>query len=113
LLLDRDPGRFGSRFYAFYLKENGPYGRLEESAAYTPEEYKCLLRHTHHQIVSLAQRILKGEIEICPYRMGTETPCDFCDYRSLCKFDWQINTYRSLARLDRSQILDRLGEDHG
>jgi ATP-dependent helicase/DNAse subunit B len=24
------------------------------------------------------------------------SPCSFCDYQALCRFDWQINDYRFL-----------------
>jgi ATP-dependent helicase/nuclease subunit B len=112
LSLDRQPGRYGSRLYSFSLKQGQPYGRLEESSAYSPKAYQMLLDYTHRKIVSLAERMIQGDIEISPYRLGREMPCDFCDYRSVCKFDVQINTYRPLTRLDRAAIMARLGENH-
>jgi ATP-dependent helicase/nuclease subunit B len=107
--LDLQPERRGSRYYAFYSKQGeGPYGRMRDSSAVRPDSYRRILRHTEQTLQALATRILDGEIPVQPYAMGTESPCTYCDYRSLCKFDWQITPPRQLTKWGRIEVLQRL-----
>ena len=47
-------------------------------------------------------------------RFGEETPCSRCDYRAVCKFDWQINEYRSIESVNKTEFLNGLtGGCHG
>jgi len=109
--LDANPGPRGSRYYAFFTKKGeGPYGRMKDSSALRPETYRRVLHRTERTLKTLAARILEGEIPVSPYTLGNESPCTFCDFQSLCKFDWQITPPRLLARLDRPEVL-RMLED--
>jgi len=54
------------------------------------------LAFTRDKTIALAAGIVAGYIDAHPYRLGTESPCTHCDYRALCRFDWQINDYRFL-----------------
>ena len=35
----------------------------------------------------IGRSIYAGEVAASPYRINNETACDFCDYRSICRFD--------------------------
>ncbi len=109
--LDTHPGNRGSRFYAFYTKKaEGPYGRMKDSSAAQPAVYQRILRHTEQMLQTLAGRILDGDIGIHPYALGQDTPCTFCDFQALCKFDWQITPPRQLTKWGRTDVLRLLEE---
>jgi ATP-dependent helicase/nuclease subunit B len=57
----------------------------------------------------LAGRILSGEIAVQPYLLKGQRPCDFCDYRSVCRFDQVIQEYRYVEKMDKARVLERIG----
>jgi len=98
--------RRGSAFYSFTVKKDGDrYGNWGRSSALRPHEFARLIEVTQTTMLNLARRIVDGDIEPRPYRLGTKTPCSRCDYRSVCKFDWQINRYRPVRGRTKAEVV--------
>ena len=57
--------------------------------------------------------MVSGRIRVNPYRKGGESPCAFCDYRPVCRFDWQVNDYNFLLNRNKMQVLEELGGSNG
>ena len=106
----KDPDKAGhSKFYNFFVTKDGePYGNYEKMAALSPEDFEKVLWFTKEKIIQLAQEILSGKIDIKPYKLGGRSPCSHCEYKSVCRFDWQINSYYPLMLLNKRQVLDRI-----
>jgi ATP-dependent helicase/nuclease subunit B len=99
-----------SRFYNFFVsKENGQYGRNTDSGALKPGDFEKFLQFTKAKILQLAEGILSGRIDVNPYYLNKTSPCSYCRYKALCRFDWQINDYKFLASLNKLQVLDKIG----
>ncbi len=98
-----------SRFYSFRITaKDRQYGNYRISAALRPEDFDKVLKFGESRTVELAEGILSGKIEIKPYRLSTESPCGYCDYRSVCRFDWQINDYNFLETMNKIEVLERI-----
>ncbi|MHC5154976.1 MAG: PD-(D/E)XK nuclease family protein, partial [Planctomycetota bacterium] len=90
--LDTHAGGGWSAYYNFFVNKDGdPYSHYKNSGALKPDDFAALLDHTERQIKQLVTDLTAGCIRITPFRKGTESPCSWCDYRPLCRFDWQIN----------------------
>ena len=51
-------------------------------------EFNSLIDFVDGKIEEAGKEILKGRIDIEPYRENdTHTGCSFCDYREICKFE--------------------------
>ncbi len=99
-----------SKFYSFQISsESGQYGNYGRSNVLRPGDFEKVLRFTEGRIVELAGEIVSGKIDIAPYRIGTETPCGYCKYRPVCRFDWQVNDYRPLRSLMKEAVLEEMG----
>ena len=97
-----------SRFYNFYVSnKDQQYGNYARSGVLKPEDFGKLLGFTEQRIAQLAQEIISGKIDVNPYRLGGISPCSYCKYMPVCRFDWQINDYNFLKSLSKSQVLER------
>jgi len=109
LHFDREASK-DSRYYNYYVtKDVVPYGNYGNRDALKPADFDRVLDFAGQRIVELAGKILSGEIEVGPYRLGTESPCGYCKYKPVCRFDWQINEYNFLQSLNKLQVLDKVG----
>jgi len=96
-----------SAFYNFRIlkKEQTPYGHYGRSGAIKPDEFESLLELARQKIIQTAKQITSGCIDITPYRLGDKSPCSYCDFRAVCKFDWQINEYNPLEQVNKEEVL--------
>jgi ATP-dependent helicase/nuclease subunit B len=60
------------------------------------EEFEALLDRVETQLTDMGRAILAGAAKVDPYRKGSETPCEFCDYRAICRIDPWTHRYRVL-----------------
>jgi ATP-dependent helicase/nuclease subunit B len=96
-----------SRFYNFYVTKDGqPYGSYGNRGALRPDDFEAVLKFTEEKIAELAEEIVSGRIDVRPYRLSGESPCRWCKYRSVCRFDWQINEYNFLESLGKAEVLE-------
>ena len=110
-LLDNDDS---NTFYNFHVTKKGDqYGYDKTSGALRPADFEGLLRYTEQKIVRLAEEILSGRIKAGPYRLSGYSPCGYCTYKSVCRFDWQINDYNALASIAKPQVLQKIGTIDG
>jgi ATP-dependent helicase/nuclease subunit B len=91
-LLDRI--RAGGQF-KYRLNQDGTL-RAGSTEALTGAEFERLLDRVEALLVEMGRRIYAGAAEVEPYRRGKQTPCDFCDYRSICRIDPWTHGYRTL-----------------
>jgi ATP-dependent helicase/nuclease subunit B len=103
-----------SKFYNFRVtSKDGQYGNYNVSGVLKPEDFEKVLQFTRDKIVQLAEEIIRGRIDIRPYRLGGKSPCSYCRYKPVCRFDWQINDYNSLTSLGKTEVLERIGNIDG
>jgi len=103
-----------NEFYNFHVDKKGnQYSKEATSAALRPEEFQDLLQFTKEKIRRLGIEILSGRIEARPYRIPGRCPCTRCEYKPVCRFDWQINEYNPLESLNKSEVLGKIGQADG
>jgi ATP-dependent helicase/nuclease subunit B len=59
-------------------------------------EFERLLDGVETQLREMGERIFSGAAQVDPYRKGKQTPCEFCDYQSVCRIDKWTHPYRIL-----------------
>jgi len=97
-----------SKFYNFGVTKNdAQYGYYNSSGVLKPEDFEKVLKFTKEKITSLANEMLSGNIDVHPYRLGTDVACNnFCPYKPLCRFDWQINDYNYLESVTKNKFTE-------
>jgi len=106
--LDRQASK-DSKFYNFYVTKDGqPYGIYEKRGALRPADFEKVLKFTEKKIIQLVGEIFSGKIDVKPYRLSGKSPCSFCKYKSVCRFDWQINDYNFLESLNKPGVFEKI-----
>jgi len=113
-LLDSETESGNSEFYNFYITKDGqPYGGYGNRGVLKTADFENVLSFAEKKIAGLAERIVSGEIEVRPCRLGTGSACGYCKYKAVCRFDWQVNDYNFLESLLKPEVLERMGGDYG
>jgi ATP-dependent helicase/nuclease subunit B len=45
--------------------------------------------------------------------LNQKSPCSYCKYKSVCRFDWQINEYNFLESLNKLKVLEKIKGNNG
>lgn len=80
------------------------------SAVLSEEDFDYLLRHVDNLLRKVSQELVGGKVKIEPYKLGDQTACTFCPYRSVCQFDRQLpgNNYRNLPPLKDNEAIHKI-----
>jgi len=98
-----------SQFYSFYINKDNSVYIPSNSAVVTPKQMSALIEHCRKTLARLATEITDGKIEVSPYRLGKkDTPCSRCDYHSLCRFDFNSESYNELPSMSKQDVLDQI-----
>jgi ATP-dependent helicase/nuclease subunit B len=81
----------------FNYRRNNDGSLYQGSAEALPRaEFEALLDRVETQLTEMGRAIYAGAAEVDPYRKGSLTPCEFCDYRPVCRIDPWTHRYRVL-----------------
>lgn len=91
----------------FATNKNG--GLTETSSTLTSEEFQEIIAFTEQKIQEIGEQIRNGATEVSPYQRadaGRSTPCEYCAYHSICRFDARLpgNQYRKLIPLSNDDV---------
>jgi ATP-dependent helicase/nuclease subunit B len=95
-----------SQVVACRINQDGSLGNANNNDAVESDAFEAVLRFVERRIGQLADELLGGRIDAWPYRLGQETPCTHCDFRSVCRFDPAINEYHHLPAMKRAEALE-------
>ncbi|MHC4608738.1 MAG: PD-(D/E)XK nuclease family protein [Planctomycetota bacterium] len=88
--------------------KDGKIQYADRSDASDSAGFNALLEHTRFQLGHLADGILNGDVSVAPYRLKDFSPCGWCPFRSVCRFEFGQPGLRLLDTLSKSQIIARL-----
>ncbi len=84
------------------------------SSVATKEQFEGLMKHTNRVIKEISKEILSGQIKIQPYyqKKTPNTPCEYCEYKSICHFkEDACHPYYYIANDKKQDILERMKEE--
>ena len=69
--------------------------------------FRDLLARAMENLRRFGGEIFSGQIAPAPFRKGGETPCEFCDYASVCRFDAWTQPFRPLSEPPKAVAPER------
>ena len=75
----------------------------------TEEEFQNLREHVRRTLKEMCEEIEKGNIKNAPVRNKGKSPCEYCDYKTVCRFDRNLgNEYRYLKELKKEEVWEQI-----
>lgn len=68
-------------------KSNGEIVGTSANVLLSESDFRELQKKVYNKTVELCDELLSGRIELKPKKSGDEIPCEFCPYKSICRFD--------------------------
>lgn len=89
-------------------------GLKKESSVASEQEYATALAYANSKAKEIGDEIIKGNIQINPYKEGSITPCDYCQYKSICRFDTvnKDNKYRNFKAMSKEEVWEKMNNDN-
>lgn len=100
-----DKGISGSSdFLPVKINKNG------SASGVTGEQFNVLSRHIKRRVKELSSALSAGRTDISPYMKKDSTPCEFCDYMSICAFDTKTPGcfYRKIGIADNDDLWQKM-----
>jgi ATP-dependent helicase/nuclease subunit B len=96
LLDQRKDVHAGDQFNYRLKKDGGLSGNSHEAMG--GGEFLALLDGVETALKKMGQSIYAGDAKVDPYRKGTVTACDQCDYQAICRIDPWTHNYRVIRK---------------
>lgn len=111
-MMDKKLEKGASNVIPAYIDTSGNLSNTKSSVV-TKEQFASLQKYTNKIIKQIAEEILSGEIGIHPSYNSKKkkTPCEYCEYKSICNFDKTKNEYKYIPNLEKQIIFDMIKED--
>jgi ATP-dependent helicase/nuclease subunit B len=81
--------------FRYAKKKDGNFSQTGNDALPAPE-FEALRGRVEAFLHDYGRRIFAGETRVAPFRTGTLTACDYCDFRPVCRFDPWTQPFRPL-----------------
>lgn len=74
------------------------------------EEFKILQDYIDFIIKQIAKEILSGKIDLKPYNKNGKTPCEYCEYKTICGFNTKQNnnSYHYINKKSKDDIIIKM-----
>lgn len=112
-LMDREINGY-SELIPAAMKKDGEFYKNSDQLL-NLEEFHHLRRHVEKILSEIGEEIIAGNVKIAPYRYKGKSPCLYCLYSSVCRFDPGVaeQGYRDLPEREPDEIWCELGVRRG
>ena len=77
------------------------------------KEFKILHEYIDYIIKQISTEILSGNIDLKPYNKNGKTPCEYCEYKVICKFNskQKNNIYNYINKKSKDDIISKMEQE--
>jgi ATP-dependent helicase/nuclease subunit B len=88
-------------------------GISKNSKVASKEDFFALKQHVREIYQKAGDEIVRGNVEISPYKLKDKTPCTYCSFKSVCQFDQSLeeNEYRTLKAFKEEDVFQFIREE--
>lgn len=108
--IDETVGSKSTPYVPVRLTKAGAVYGTDKDKVKTTEQFNILTEYAEQVMSKAGQHILAGHFPISPYNMNHQIPCNYCQYRALCRFENTRNAYRYIEGMAEDVCLARMAE---
>ena len=94
----------GNRFTAMAGSVNKNGSMRKSDTVLSDHAFTQLFNHSMNQLIDAMDGVISGNITPFPIIDKQNIPCTNCDYQGVCGFDGDVDTYRVLNDVSRSDF---------
>ncbi len=108
-LHDKNLEKGSSTLVPAYIDKDGNLSEKKTSSV-SKEQFEDLQKYMYKIIKQISNEILSGKIELKPYYKNKKTPCKYCEYKSICRFNMGgcENKYNYIDNKSKEEILEKI-----
>ena len=98
-----------SKLIPAYIDKSGNLS-YKMTSGVTESQFEDLQKYIYKTIKEIAKEIYSGKIDLLPSYNDGKTSCKYCEYKSICGFDYGFckNTYNYLDKKSKEEILEKI-----
>jgi ATP-dependent helicase/nuclease subunit B len=101
--LDARLGAKAGNQFNYRRKNDGELNKGSREALQT-RQFDALLDSVSSNLQKMGRQIFFGMVKVDPFRKGSVTACQQCDYRSICRIDPWTHLYRILRKAESEPV---------
>ena len=108
-MMDKTLEKGASKIVPAYIDKEESVTNTRSSTV-TKEQFDNLQQYTKKIIKEIAKEILSGSIDIKPSYNSKKkkSPCEYCEYKSICNFDNTKNDYNYVPNMKKEEVLEKI-----
>ncbi len=101
-----------SKLVPAYIDKSGNLSSLRTSGV-NKEQFEVLQKYIYKTIKQISKEILSGSVELKPYNKNGKTPCEYCDYKTICGFNSGFckNEYNYISKDSKEEVLNKMKKE--
>jgi ATP-dependent helicase/nuclease subunit B len=84
---------FSGRSSVIPVAEKSDGALAATSKTVSGEDFCTISQYVNNILLDAGRRIVGGDIDVSPYKMGDKTGCDYCPYHTVCGFDTRVDGF--------------------
>lgn len=112
-LMDNSLSSGHSKLIPVAIKSDGSF--YKSASVMSRQQWGVLRQHGRDMIQQIGNRIVEGQVDINPYRMGQQSACAFCEYKPVCQIDSLVegNSSKPLAPYPQDVVWQMIARKGG
>ncbi len=97
----RGDAKEGDQFNYRRNKDNSVNANSRE--ALKPDDFDAMLKGVEDILTKMGRAVYEGKVSVDPFRHGSRTACEYCEYGSVCRIDPWTHQFRALPKADEGE----------
>ncbi len=85
----------------------------KNSKAIGIKHFENLFKEVKKNLKKIGDSIVSGKTDIRPVRHNGKSPCDYCRFKQVCRFDGECGGFNDIIKLSNEEVIEHLNKKYG
>lgn len=87
---------------------SGAINSSDRDIVKSAEQFAVLTKYAQQVMGRAGEHMLEGYFPISPFNYNETIPCNYCQFKALCRFENSRNAYRYIDKLSEEEAMDKM-----